>query len=101
MEKLGHVFRSETDTETIVHLVEEFKNKNPELPLEEAVRLSLLTIRGTYGIAVIDAREPQKLVAARNFSPLLLGVGEGEYFVASDASAVLKHTKQADIRTSC
>jgi len=94
LEKLGHVFRSETDTETIVHLVEEFKNKNPELPLEEAVRLSLLTIRGTYGIAVIDAREPQKLVAARNFSPLLLGVGEGEYFVASDASAVLKHTKQ-------
>src|SRR3989338_2203591 len=94
LEKLWHVFRSETDTETIVHLVEEFKNKNPELPLEEAVRLSLLTIRGTYGIAVIDAREPQKLVAARNFSPLLLGVGEGEYFVASDASAVLKHTKQ-------
>lgn len=94
LEKLGHTFRSETDTETVVHLVEEFKNKNQELPLEEAVRLSLLTIRGTYGIAVVDAREPQKLVVARNFSPLLLGVGDGEYFVASDASAVLKHTKQ-------
>ncbi|MBI2639824.1 MAG: glutamine--fructose-6-phosphate transaminase (isomerizing) [Candidatus Sungbacteria bacterium] len=93
LKKMGHVFRSETDTETIAHLIEEFRNKNKELDIAEAVRLSLLTVRGTYGLAVIDRREPEKLIAARNFSPLLIGIGEGEYFIASDASAVLKHTK--------
>ena len=91
--KMGHVFRSETDTETVAHLIEEFRNKNKELDIAEAVRLSLLTVRGTYGLAVVDRREPEKLIAARNFSPLLVGIGEGEYFIASDASAVLKHTK--------
>ena len=94
LEKLGHKFRSDTDTEVLAHLVEEFREKNKELNFEEAIRLALLSVNGTYGIAAVDSREPEKLVAARNFSPLLLGLGEGEYFVASDASAVLKHTKQ-------
>lgn len=92
LQKLGHNFKSETDTEVLAHLVEEFKTKNPEFGLEESLRLALLSVRGAYGIAAIDSREPSKLVAARNFSPLLLGVGKGEYFIASDASAVLKHT---------
>src|SRR3989338_2578794 len=89
---LGHRFNSETDTEVLAHLIEEVGNKNSNLGFEEIVRLALLTIRGTYGIALIDKREPNKLIAARNFSPLLLGIGKGEYFIASDASAVLKHT---------
>ncbi|QQG44957.1 MAG: glutamine--fructose-6-phosphate transaminase (isomerizing) [Candidatus Sungiibacteriota bacterium] len=91
--KVGHKFDSETDTEVLAHLIEEVQTKNPETGLEEAVRLALLSIRGTYGLAVFDKREPGKLIAARNFSPLLLGIGNREYFVASDASAILKHTQ--------
>lgn len=89
----GHVFRSETDTETIPHLIEDIRAER-RLPLEEAVRLALKQVRGTYGIVVFDAREPEKLVAARNFSPLILGIGNGEYVVASDATAILKVTNQ-------
>lgn len=91
--KTGHKFSSETDTETLAHLIEEFQTRDPGLAIEEAVRLALLSVRGTYGLAVVGKNEPEKLIAARNFSPLLLGMGENEYFVASDASAVLKHTK--------
>ena len=87
----GHKFKSETDTEVISHLIEEELKQNK---LEDAVRLALQKIKGTYGLAILYSREPHKLIAARNFSPLLLGIGNGEYFVASDASAVLKHTKQ-------
>src|SRR3989338_5217548 len=88
----GHSFRSETDTEVLAHLVEEFKIQNPFMPIEDAFRLALLTVRGAYGVALFDSREPGKLIAARNFSPLVLGIGSGEHFVASDASAILKHT---------
>jgi glucosamine--fructose-6-phosphate aminotransferase (isomerizing) len=94
LEKSGHAFSSETDTEVLAHLIEEFKNQQPDLPFEETVRLALLTVRGTYGLAIFNSCDPEKLLAARNFSPLLIGIGDGEYFVASDASAVLKHTKQ-------
>ncbi len=89
----GHIFRSETDTEVIPHLIEEAKKRNSIITPEEAVRHALLRIRGTYGIVVIDASAPDTLIAARYFSPLVFGVGNGEYVVASDASAVLKSTR--------
>lgn len=90
----GHAFVSETDTEVLPHLIEEEQKKDFGVSLEEAVRRALSQAQGTYGIAVIDRASPGKLVAVRNFSPLLLGIGPDAYFVASDASAVLKHTRQ-------
>ena len=87
----GHVFRSETDTEVIAHLIEEFLTQ--ELPFEDAVAAALREVEGTYGLAVISPKDPETIVAARRGSPLLVGVGTGENFVASDASAVLAHTR--------
>jgi glucosamine--fructose-6-phosphate aminotransferase (isomerizing) len=90
LQDLGYVFRSDTDTEVLAHLVQELYIDS----LEEAVIRSLHKIEGTYGIAVISTRDPGKIVAARKGSPLLIGVGDGENFVASDASAILAHTRQ-------
>ena len=85
----GHTFTSETDTEVLAHLVGEYYRGS----LEEAVASALRDVQGAYGIAVICVDEPDVLVAARNGSPLLVGVGEKEWFVASDASAILEHTR--------
>jgi glucosamine--fructose-6-phosphate aminotransferase (isomerizing) len=90
LEARGHTFRSETDTEVLAHLIE----AEYEDDLEGAVADALRQVEGTYGIAVVSSRDPDKIVAARKGSPLLLGVGEGEYYVASDASAILQHTRQ-------
>jgi len=88
--KEGHIFTSETDTETICHLIEKYFEGN----LEEAVRKALREIRGTYGIAVIAQNDPQKIVAARLSAPLLLGIGQNETLIASDPSAVVARTRQ-------
>ncbi|HZI21247.1 MAG TPA: glutamine--fructose-6-phosphate transaminase (isomerizing) [Gemmatimonadales bacterium] len=91
--KRGHVFRSETDTEVLAHLVEELLAQGNAVTLVEAVAGALHQIEGTYGIAVLSTREPDTIVAARRGSPLLVAIGQGENFVASDASAVLAHTR--------
>jgi glucosamine--fructose-6-phosphate aminotransferase (isomerizing) len=86
----GHTFKSETDTEVLAHLIEAaFDGK-----LEDAVIDALNLVEGTYGIAVLSSRDPDKIVCARKGSPLLIGLGDGEYYVASDVAAILQHTRQ-------
>jgi glutamine---fructose-6-phosphate transaminase (isomerizing) len=89
----GYKFQSQTDTEALVHLIDEVR-KSTGLPLEEAVRQALTQVHGTYGIAVVSAEDEDLLIAARMGSPLILGVGEGEFFIASDAAPLIEHTRQ-------
>ncbi len=90
LEARGFVFRSDTDSEVLAHLIEAAYAGNLEAAVIEALR----QVEGTYGIAVISSNEKDKLVAARKGSPLLIGLGDGEYYVASDASAILAHTRE-------
>lgn len=94
--KEGHTFKSETDTEVIAHLIEGYLSKNRG-DLSLAVRLTLKELEGTYALAVLCEDSPQRFIAARNGSPLIVGLGKGENFVASDAPAILKHTKEVII----
>ncbi|MEM4359444.1 MAG: glutamine--fructose-6-phosphate transaminase (isomerizing) [Candidatus Bilamarchaeaceae archaeon] len=88
--ELGHTFKSETDSEVIAHLIEEKLKKNKPF---DAVRKAIATIRGSYALAIIIAQDRDRLYIARNGSPLILGIGSGEMFCASDIPALLKHTK--------
>ena len=88
----GHEFKSDTDTEVLVHLIEEiYKNENTDL--FEAVRLALNEVTGAYAIVLMDEDQPQQLIAARKGSPLVIGVGTEEYFIASDATPIIEYTK--------
>ncbi len=93
LEQNGHVFKSETDTEVLVHLIEQIQNRE-NLPIEEAVRLALHNVVGAYAIVVLDKKDPNKLVAARKSSPLVLGIGDGEFFIASDGTPIVEHTRK-------
>ncbi|MBC8266946.1 MAG: glutamine--fructose-6-phosphate transaminase (isomerizing) [Flavobacteriales bacterium] len=90
--KRGHIFESETDTEVLVHLIEEIKKKE-KVNLFEAVRLALNEVVGAYAILVIDKGNKEEMIAARKGSPLVIGIGKGEYFVASDATPIVEYTR--------
>ncbi len=92
--KRGYVFHSDTDSEVLVNLIEEIQKKE-NLKLGKAVQVALNQVVGAYAIAVFDKKNPNEIVAARLGSPLAIGVGEGEYFIASDASPFIEYTSNA------
>lgn len=87
--KKGHQFKTETDTEVIAHLIEELYDGN----FEEAIRRALRDIQGTYGLAVISKHDSDKIFVARKGSPIVIGVGDGEFFIASDVTPLVQHTR--------
>jgi len=91
LQEEGHKFLTETDTEVVAHLVEKYAK---DLPFEEAVRKTLRELRGIYALVFLSAKDPQKLIAARNGPPSVIGLGNGENFVASDIPALLEHTRE-------
>lgn len=91
LEQVGHIFKSDTDTEVLVHLIEEMWKYTDDLT--DAVRLALKEVDGAYGIAVISTHAPGRIIVARKGSPLVIGIGDGEHFVASDAAAIVRHTR--------
>ncbi len=93
LENKGHVFTSDTDTEVLIHFIEEIK-KQENCSLEEAVRLALNKVIGAFAIVVLSQDDERKLIAARRSSPMVIGVGDGEYFVASDAAPIIEYTNK-------
>jgi len=92
LQKRGHKFVSDTDSEVFIHLIEEIQNGS-KVDIAEAVRLSLNHVVGAFAIVVMDNKEPNRLIAARKSSPLVIGIGKGEFFIASDATPIVEHTR--------
>ena len=92
LKQTGHIFKSETDTEVISHMVEEKLKSDPDFV--RAVRLALAELRGAYAVCILNEQEPGTLVAAKLGSPMVVGLGKGEFFVASDIPAILAHTRE-------
>jgi glutamine---fructose-6-phosphate transaminase (isomerizing) len=95
LENQGHTFISKTDTEVVAHLIEEILKKNPSLSFTDAVMEAVRSLDGSYALAIISTKEPNKIVCARNESPLVLGVGENAMYCASDMTALLPLTNKA------
>ena len=91
--KKGHVFHSDTDSEVFIHFIEDIQ-QNTGCLLEEAVRLAMKEVVGAYAIVIMDSTSPNQLIAARKGSPLVIGVGEGEFFFASDATPIIEYTNE-------
>lgn len=93
LENRGHEFLSETDSEVLIHLIEDIQNRD-ECALERAVQVALKQVTGAYAILVISRDDPEKIVAARKGSPLVVGIGKGEYYLASDAAPIIPYTNK-------
>ncbi|MBM9549145.1 glutamine--fructose-6-phosphate transaminase (isomerizing) [Leptospira sp. 201903074] len=91
LESSGHIFKSDTDSEVLIHLIEEIKKQN-NCSIEEAVRLALNEVVGAYAIVILSKENERMMIAARKGSPLVIGIGEDEYFVASDATPIIEYT---------
>ena len=92
LQKRGYVFKSDTDTEVLVNLIEEVQ-KTEKTSLDHAVRIALNEVVGAYAIVVLNVNNPDQLIAARKGSPLVMGIGNNEFFIASDASSIIEYTK--------
>ena len=93
LQQQGHTFHSDTDTEVFVNLIEEIQKQNA-CTLEEAVRLALHEVVGAYAIVVLSKDAPNQLIAARKGSPMVIGIGDGEFFIASDATPIIEYTNE-------
>jgi glucosamine--fructose-6-phosphate aminotransferase (isomerizing) len=93
LQQRGYIFRSDTDTEVLMYLIEDIMAKEKQ-PLAEAVRIALTQVTGAYAIVIISEDEPDLLIAARKGSPMVVGIGEGEFFIASDAAPIVEYTRQ-------